>query len=105
MPAGAGDEYWGRRRLPSTLKHALLQCYLPKFAGKTGSRAGSLVYLDGYAGRGRYQDGSPASAELILKIAEFQGLRGIAYRLFFYEPDQASYEVLNPSWMSTVLAD
>jgi three-Cys-motif partner protein len=96
MPAGAGDEYWEKRRLPSTFKHALLQCYLPKFSGMTGSRSGSVVYLDGYAGRGRYVDGSPASAELILKIAEFQGPRGIACRLFFYERDAVSYAALKP---------
>ncbi len=94
MPAGASDEYWEKRMLPSTFKHALLQCYLPKFAGKTGSRTGGVVYLDGYAGRGRYLDGSPASAELILKIAENQGTRGITYHLFFHERDRASYDVL-----------
>ena len=95
MPAGAGDQYWERQRLPSVFKHDLIRRYLPIFAGKTGSRAKGLVYLDGYAGRGRYEDGSPASAELILRIAEDQGQRGIGYRLFFYEPDRDSYNVLN----------
>ncbi len=96
MATGAGDRYWDKQRLPSVLKHELLQRYLPKFAGKTGSKSNGVVYLDGYAGRGRYEDGNPASAELILKIAEYQGSRGISYRLFFHETDPKSFAVLKP---------
>jgi hypothetical protein len=52
-----------------------LKRYLPLFAGKTGSTSTkrSVVYLDGYAGRGRYENGAPGSAELILKVAEDYG--------------------------------
>lgn len=96
MATGAGDQYWEQRRLPSVLKHNLIRRYLPVFGGKTGSRAGGLVYLDGYAGRGRYEDSTPASAELILQIAENQAIHGISYQLFFYEPDQESFSVLKP---------
>ena len=77
MPTGAGDQYWGQPGLPSVFKHDLLRRYLPRFAGKTGSVAKGVVYLDGYAGRGRYQDGTPASAERILQIAEKQGVMGV----------------------------
>lgn len=94
MATGAGDQFWEQQRLPSVFKHDLLRRYLPRFAGKTGSRAPGVVYLDGYAGRGRYQDGSPASAERILQIAEQQGMQGINYRLFFYERDTESYTAL-----------
>ena len=76
MPKGAGDEYWEQQRLPSVFKHDLLSRYLPIFAGKTGSRAPGVVYLDGYAGRGRYEDGTPGSAERILQIAENQRALG-----------------------------
>jgi three-Cys-motif partner protein len=94
MATGAGDQFWEQQRLPGVFKHDLLRRYLPRFAGKTGSRAEGVVYLDGYAGRGRYQDGRPASAERILQIAENQGKQGINYRLFFYERDQESFTVL-----------
>jgi three-Cys-motif partner protein len=94
MSRGAGDEYWEERMLPSTLKHALLQRYLPKFMGKTGSVTKSVVYLDGYAGRGRYENGSPASAELTLRMAEDQAGLGITWKLFFHEPDKDSYAAL-----------
>jgi three-Cys-motif partner protein len=53
-----------------------------------------VVYLDGYAGRGRYGDDSPASAERILQIAENQGTQGISYQLFFYEPNRDSFTTL-----------
>ena len=91
MATGAGDQYWEQQMLPSAFKHDLLSRYLPRFAGKTGSRAEGVVYLDGYAGRGLYADGSPASAEQILQIAENQGARGINYRLFFCERNCDSY--------------
>ncbi len=94
MATGAGDQYWEQQRLPSVFKHDLLRRYLPVFTGKTGSRAGGVVYLDGYAGRGRYEDGTPASAELILQVAENQSKLGIGYQLFFYESDADSYNIL-----------
>ena len=94
MAAGAGDQYWERQKLPSFFKHNLLGRYLPRFGGKTGARGRGIVYLDGFAGRGRYQDGSPASAELILRIAEDQAQQGIRYQLFFHEADKESYGAL-----------
>jgi three-Cys-motif partner protein len=96
MATGARDPFWEQQRLPGVFKHDLLRRYLPRFAGKTGSQASGVVYLDGYAGRGRYKDGSPASAERILQIAERQGIQGINYRLFFYERDPESYSALKP---------
>lgn len=94
MATGAGEQFWEQQRLPGVLKHDLLRRYLPVFAGKTGSRALSVVYLDGYAGRGRYEDGSPASPERILQIALDQRSARINYRLFFYERDTESFAVL-----------
>jgi three-Cys-motif partner protein len=95
MATGAGEQFWEEQRLPGVLKHDLLRRYLPRFAGKTGSKAPGVVYLDGYAGRGRYQDGRPASVEEILQIAKKQSGLGINYRLFFYERDQESFTVLD----------
>ena len=93
MATGAGDRYWERQGLPSVFKHDLLRRYLPRFAAKTGSKAPGVVYLDGYAGRGRYEDETPGSAERILQIAQHQGTLGIKYRLFFYESDPTSCPV------------
>jgi hypothetical protein len=41
----------------------------------TGSRstARKVIFLDSYARRGRHGDGRPASAELVLRMAQNQG--------------------------------
>jgi three-Cys-motif partner protein len=91
MPRGADDRFWEQPELPSVFKHTLLDKYVPQFAGMTGSRAQArhVVFLDGYAGRGRYQDGSPGSAERILKIAQQQGAKGtVAWTCYFVERDE-----------------
>jgi three-Cys-motif partner protein len=93
MPRGADDRYWQVPRLPSVFKHTLLDRYVPQFAGMTGSRsqARRVVFLDGFAGRGRYDDGSPASPERILRIAQHQGTKGtVAWTCFFVEAEEAS---------------
>lgn len=95
MATGAKDPYWEQQMLPSVLKHDLLRRYLPRFAGKIGSISKEIVYLDGYAGRGRYTDGTAASAERILQAAENQARLQIRYHLYFYESDEASFAVLD----------
>jgi three-Cys-motif partner protein len=90
MPRGADDRFWQEQGLPSVFKHTLLDKYVPQFAGMTGSRstARKVVFLDGYAGRGRYGDGRPASAELVLRMAQNQGNAGtVAWTCFFVEVD------------------
>ncbi len=94
MATGATDEYWQREALPGVYKHALLRRYLPVFGGKTGSHSREVVFLDGYAGRGRHADGTPGSAELILQTAESQAHAGISWRCFFFETDPGSYRIL-----------
>ena len=97
MATGARDEYWARPNLPTIFKHDLLQRYLPPFAGMTGSQTSErrLVYLDGYAGRGRYDDGKPGSAERVLKIAMDQKARvNLAWKCYFVEADPSSSTAL-----------
>lgn len=93
MATGATDEFWERRKLPSVFKHALLSRYIPIFGGKTGSTHGQVVVLDGYAGRGRHENGSPGSAELILRTARGQASagRGIRWSCFLFEKDPDSF--------------
>jgi len=53
-----------------------------------------VVFLDGYAGRGRHADGTPGSAELFLQTTESQTHPGISWRCFFFETDPGSYRIL-----------
>ncbi|MEU7649249.1 three-Cys-motif partner protein TcmP [Streptomyces huasconensis] len=98
MSSGTGGGYWKDKALPSVFKHDLLKRYLPQFGGMTGShsRDKRVVYLDGYAGEGRYENGDPASAEIALKVASF--LRygpGLTLECFFSEPQAKSFDRLH----------
>ncbi|MEU0969213.1 three-Cys-motif partner protein TcmP [Streptomyces sp. NPDC005917] len=64
----------------------------------TGSQSQDkrVVYLDGYAGEGRYENGEPASAEIALRVAShFRARHGITVECFFTEAQQKSFERLN----------
>ena len=71
MATGTSSGLLDEQRAQSVFKHAILAAYVMPFAEMTGSKAPGrrVVVLDGFAGRGRYPDGSPASAELILKTS------------------------------------
>ncbi|MEV6765039.1 three-Cys-motif partner protein TcmP [Streptomyces sp. NPDC051105] len=98
MSSGTGGDYWKDKALPSVFKHELLKRYLPQFGGMTGfqSQDKRVVYLDGYAGEGRYENGDPASAEIALRVASyFRARHGITMECFFTEAQQKSFERLN----------
>ncbi|MFF7191415.1 hypothetical protein ACFZAR_40925 [Streptomyces sp. NPDC008222] len=69
MSTGTSSSYWVAQALPSVFKHNLLGRYIPQFGGMTGSRDKRVVYLDGYAGEGRYENGESGSAEIAMKVA------------------------------------
>ncbi|URN01238.1 three-Cys-motif partner protein TcmP [Actinomadura madurae] len=85
----------GDRHAQSVFKHQVLRHYLKMFMAMTGSTAEGkrVVVLDGFAGRGRYVDGRPASGELILQaISDLKPSRQVA--AFFVEKGRADYGVL-----------
>ncbi|MBG0830034.1 three-Cys-motif partner protein TcmP [Planomonospora sp. ID67723] len=80
----------------SVFKHEILRHYIKPFIAMPGSTAADnrVVILDGFAGRGRYPDGEPASAELILQaIRELQASRKVTG--FFAEKERVSFESLS----------
>jgi three-Cys-motif partner protein len=80
----------------SVFKHAIIRQYMRPFLAMTGSTSeqGRVVVMDGFAGRGRYPDGAPASAELIMQaVRRLQGSRTVA--MFFVEDDQDRYRELD----------
>jgi len=64
-------EFFRKKRAPAVLKHGVLSRYLVPFTTKTSSAAtgGRVVVLDGYAGSGRYDDGSAGSPIFIAAAA------------------------------------
>lgn len=96
MSTGTGGSYWEGKALPSVLKHGLLQRYIPPFAGMTSkhSQKRRVVYLDGYAGEGRYESGEPGSAEIALRVAEHHRARGLHLSCVFVEQKAKSFDRL-----------
>src|SRR5215468_9162657 len=83
-------------RAQSVFKHAIIRHYMKPFLAMTGSTSQNcrVVVLDGFAGRGRYPDGTPASAELIMQaVRGLQGSRTVA--TFFVENDSRQYRELS----------
>ena len=69
--------FWDEPQGAAIFKHAVLGRYLPTYASKTGSRSagGRVGILDGYAGKGWYDDGTPGSPALALDTVTRLGAR------------------------------
>lgn len=63
------QEFFHGKKAAAVLKHGILTRYIPPFVEKTGSTAaqGRVVVLDGYAGPGEYEDGSPGSPLVMVR--------------------------------------
>lgn len=95
MASGTSNGYWRDQNLPSRFKHELLRRYIPPFGAMTGSRDKQVVYLDGYAGEGRYENGEPGSAEIAMRVAaDHLRSHALRWRCFFTEQDAASVQRL-----------
>jgi three-Cys-motif partner protein len=96
MSSGTSNGYWQGKALPSVFKHELLRRYIPPFGGMTGTQAqdGRVVYLDGYAGEGRYENGDPGSAEIAMRVASYYRTRGLHLACYFVEQQPKSFERL-----------
>lgn len=77
----ANEEFFRERKAQAVFKHGILSRYPVVFASKTGWGGRQVVFLDGYAGRGEYEDGSPGSPVLLArtaaKVGGFRDVTGI----------------------------
>lgn len=92
VPAvSASDDFFENAQPAAVLKHGLLTRYSVYFAGRAGKATGRVSFIDGYAGAGRYSDGSPGSPLLLVnsarRSASFQ--RVTALHLFEQDPQIA----------------
>lgn len=87
----AGNEsFFTIRNAQAVLKHGLLGRYAHYFAGRAGKAANNRVaFIDGYAGAGRYEDGTPGSPLLLLDQASRAEKFGRDTVLSFIERDEA----------------
>jgi three-Cys-motif partner protein len=65
------EDFFREKRAAAVFKHGILHRYAVVFASKAGSTTpgGRVVFLDGYAGPGQYDDGSPGSPLLFTRSA------------------------------------
>jgi len=93
--AVAEDAFFRGRKAAAALKHGVVSRYVLPFATKVGitSVDNRVVVLDGYAGEGRYEDGTAGSpiffAEAARKLAPPRTME-----LIFIEEKKARYEKL-----------
>lgn len=88
MPASTA--FFGQRNAQAVLKHGVLARYAHYFAGRAGSATqGRVAFIDGYAGEGRYADGSPGSPLLLASQATRAEMFGREVKLAFVEQDDA----------------
>lgn len=75
----ANESFFVRRKAAAAFKHGILSVYPPLFAAKAGSvvEGGRVVFLDGYAGQGRYDDGTPGSPLLFVRAARANPQRAV----------------------------
>lgn len=91
----APTNFFDEPQAAAVLKHGILRRYLRPFVSKTGStsKGRRVAYIDGYAGRGTYANGSPGSPLLAMEIAQIVSSFGTIDG-HLVEQDSASYDEL-----------
>jgi three-Cys-motif partner protein len=85
--------FFREQEAPAVLKHGILKRYPVVFASAAGQLAARVVLLDGYAGRGRYEDETPGSPMLLLDTAaRTSSFRNV--ECLFVERDRANFDEL-----------
>lgn len=89
----AADEEWVYP--PHTkAKHDILASYMDGWFPILGARNGRIIVLDGFAGRGRYRDGSPGSPLIVLdhllKHRRFSAMTKVEFIFLFVEKNAAN---------------
>lgn len=66
------NKFHKSKQSAAVLKHAVINSYVTPFASKTGSTSidNRVAFIDGYAGPGRYEDGTEGSGAMLLRKAK-----------------------------------
>ncbi len=88
------DAFFDEKKAAAILKHGVLRRYPAVFASKAGTLAGGRVTLvDGYAGRGTYEDGSDGSPRILQTVGDYASAmsgRDVEYLFVEAKDDYAS---------------
>jgi len=89
------DHFFDEQQPQAVFKHGLLGRYASYFAGPAGAGGdGRILYVDGYAGPGRYDDGSAGSPLVLLAAGEGSTEFGRKPEYVFVEADRAMARAL-----------
>ena len=96
MATGTDAGLLDEARPQSVFKHAILDQYMIRYATMTASKLTPRrsVLVDGFAGRGRYDDGSPASGEYMMLAAQ-KSKHHTEIPIFLVEKNKRDFDVLN----------
>ncbi len=84
MATGTTGGLLDTAKATSVFKHEILRQYVPPYVAKVGSTANGnrVMLVDGFAGRGRFEDGTKGSAEYFLAAARDLPRAKASVRLF-----------------------
>lgn len=83
-------DYWRELRDHSEVKHQILKKYLVAWIQKLGSAHSKLLYVDGFAGKGKYEDGSLGSPLIAIQVANDRYKKG-EFFCVFVESDKSTF--------------
>lgn len=88
------DKFFEKKASAAVLKHRIIDSYATPFASKTGSvsKDNRVAFIDGYAGSGRYEDGSEGSGAMLLRKAKELANRKV--EVHFVEANRKTAELL-----------
>jgi three-Cys-motif partner protein len=80
------------------VKHILFEKYLHAWIPILGRYEAKIAYIDGFAGRGKYNDGSYGSPILAIKafqdVANYSSVKGIIFICYFIEQNKDNHDNL-----------
>ncbi|MGE5631586.1 MAG: three-Cys-motif partner protein TcmP [Caulobacteraceae bacterium] len=80
------------------VKHTLMKKYLEAWIPILGSNNDTIMYVDGFAGRGQYANGSDGSPLLAMQacqeVSHFKSVRNLKFICYFVERDKDNYDNL-----------
>ena len=86
------DEFFQRKRPWSTIKDQVLETYLKPYLTKVKGLRRPILLIDGYAGPGRFGDGSDGSPLIMCRLAE--SVLGGDYTAFLVNKRREEHEIL-----------
>lgn len=98
------DDFFEGKRPWSVIKDEVLSSYLPAYLAKVKSLSKPILIVDGFAGPGEFDDGSPGSPIIICTSAEKYAHGN--YRAFFINKSREHHESLsavlaNRNWLGS----